>query len=210
MHGHLLQPDGELLAAMSPGTGLDVPFRSWEEAFGWALAVSSSLQIPDAAHEARAADMLVYHMPRICALAWCEQDSTKPFNHTVIGPSSGEPLGWLECPMCPARPASDLTFGERHSQDIPADTSTGRAGWKHMGLDDMADKLRGFCRKVLPLDAELLARHAETVVGLLESTVHSLRQGMGAPAVAESANKAAELAQTLPQAPEPKAQTALF
>ena len=194
--GPMAAPDDAVLEAAPP-------FSTWAGAFAWALGSLSELTVPGASSEARAADLLLYHVPRVCSVVTsCADGPRRAYNFTVVGPSSGDSLGWLECPFCPPERSAVLFAGERTAQDIPEDAATGRAGFKHPGMADVLEAIAGFCRKALPADAPLLAKHAEDLVRALEGAERAMHDETGAAAVVSAVTMAAQAAGALPQAPK--------
>lgn len=183
---------------------LATPFATWQQAFAWATASLTSLTLPGAASESAAADALLYHFPRLCALVTtCTEGPGKPFNMTVVGPSSGEALGWLECPFCPAEPLGVLFDGPRMAMDLPEDAAIGQAAYKHDGIEETLERLGGFCRAVLPLKAKVLADNADSLARALAATEQSLHDARVASSVTAAVVMAADAAAKLPQVAKP-------
>ncbi|KAA0174392.1 hypothetical protein FNF27_04185 [Cafeteria roenbergensis] len=202
--GMLLAPE---TLADDAAVALATPFATWQQAFAWATASLTSLTLPGAASDAAAADALLYHFPRLCAVATtCTEAPGKPFNMTVVGPSSGEALGWLECPFCPAEPLSVLFDGPRMAMDLPEDAAIGQAAYKHDGIEEVLERLGGFCRAVLPLKAKVLADNADALARALAATEQSLHDRTVASAVTAAVVTAADAASTLPQVAKPSPQ----
>jgi hypothetical protein len=167
-HGQIIGPQLFLAGVQYQ---VPLPYSDWRTAVEWAASVTSSLAVPDASQQSRAADLLLYHMPRVCALAGCTEFwGTRSSQLQLVGPASGQFLGSVECQRCPPGGTAELFFGERHSETEHI---------KHKGLDDVMKNLGTFCSRVLPYKAECLASKAEVLAQMFEATARALQDTTG-------------------------------